>query len=106
MAIFIFKQNTDGHIVYAAWDMCDIMSSNIASIIVMVLRFPVLHFLRPHFPARRYARAVYAVAVCLEDLCALSNGAMSIDLECPLTTSNHPVFYILRRISCFCNWWS
>jgi len=32
-------------------------------------------------------------------VCAVSNGAISSDLEWPITTSNHPIFDILYRLS-------
>ena len=41
----------------------------------------------------------------LELISALSNGAIFNDLEWPLTTPNHPIFYILRRLSYFRNGW-
>ena len=31
--------------------------------------------------------------------CDLSNGDIAVDLECPLTTPNHPIFCILHRHS-------
>ena len=34
-----------------------------------------------------------------EVVCALSNGDIAVDLECPLTTPNHPIFCILHRRS-------
>jgi len=32
-------------------------------------------------------------------LCVLSNGGIACDLECPVTTPNHPIFCILHRYS-------
>ena len=35
--------------------------------------------------------------VSIKDECAISNGGIADDLECPLTTPNYPNLYILHR---------
>ena len=44
-------------------------------------------------------RHIVSVMVLQEVVCALSNGDNAVDLECPLATSNHPIFCISHRHS-------
>ena len=44
-------------------------------------------------------RHIVSIEVEQEVVCALSNGDIAVDLECPLTTPNYPIFCILRRHS-------
>ena len=39
-------------------------------------------------------RHTFSIKVEQEVVCALSNGDIAVDLECPLTTPNHPIFCI------------
>jgi len=44
-------------------------------------------------------RRMVSIKVEYEVVCALSNGDIADDFECPLTTPNHPIFCILHRHS-------
>jgi len=44
-------------------------------------------------------RHIVSIKVEDEVVCTLSNGDIAVDLGCPLTTPNHPIFCILRRHS-------
>jgi len=44
-------------------------------------------------------RRMVSIKVEYEVVCALSNGDIADDLECPLTATNHPIFCILHRHS-------
>ena len=44
-------------------------------------------------------RHIVSIKVEYQVVCALSNGDIAVDLECPLTTPNHPIFCILHRHS-------
>ena len=44
-------------------------------------------------------RRMVSIKVEQEVVCALSNGDIAVDLECPLTTPNHPIFGISHRHS-------
>jgi len=44
-------------------------------------------------------RQMVSIKVEYEVVCALSNGDIADDLECPLTAPNHPIFCILHRHS-------
>ena len=44
-------------------------------------------------------RHIVSIKVEQEVVRALSNGDIAVDLECPLTTQNHPIFCILHRYS-------
>jgi len=44
-------------------------------------------------------RRTVSIKVEYEVVCALSNGDIADDLECSLTTRNHPIFCILHRHS-------
>ena len=44
-------------------------------------------------------RRVVSSKVEYEVVCALSNGGIADDLECPLTAQNYPIFCILHRHS-------
>jgi len=44
-------------------------------------------------------RHIVSIKVEQEVVCALSNGDIAVDLECPLTTPNHLIFCILHRHS-------
>jgi len=44
-------------------------------------------------------RRMVSVKVEWEVLCALSNGDIADDFECPLTAPNYPIFCILHRHS-------
>jgi len=44
-------------------------------------------------------RHIVSIKVEQEVVCALSNGDIAVDFECPLTTTNHPIFCILHRHS-------
>jgi len=44
-------------------------------------------------------RRMVSIKIEYEVVCALSNGDIAHDLECPLTAPNHPIFYILHRHS-------
>jgi len=41
-------------------------------------------------------RLIVSIKVEQEVVCALSNGGIAHDLECHLTTQNHPIFCILH----------
>ena len=41
-------------------------------------------------------RRMVSIKVEYEVVCALSNGDIADDIECPLNTPNHPIFYILH----------
>ena len=51
-------------------------------------------------------RHIVSIKVEWEVVCALSNGDIAVDLECPLTTQNHPIFCILHRHSLLRNGWT
>jgi len=44
-------------------------------------------------------RHIVSIKVEYEVVCALSNGDIAVDLECPLTTPNHQIFCISHRHS-------
>ena len=44
-------------------------------------------------------RHIVSIKVEQEVVCALSNGGIAHDLECPLNTPNHSIFCILHRHS-------
>jgi len=44
-------------------------------------------------------RHIVSIKVEQEVVCSLSNADIAVDLECPLTTPNHPIFCISHRHS-------
>ena len=44
-------------------------------------------------------RHIVSIKIEQEVLCALSNGDIAVDFQCPLTTPNHPIFCISYRHS-------
>ena len=44
-------------------------------------------------------RHIVSIKVEYEVVCALLNGDIAVDLECPLTAPNYPIFCILLRHS-------
>ena len=44
-------------------------------------------------------RRMVSIKVEYEVVCALSNGDIAVDLECPLTTPNHHIFCISHHHS-------
>jgi len=51
-------------------------------------------------------RHIVSIKVEQEVVCALSNGDIAVDLECPLTTPNRPIFCIFHRHSQLRNGWT
>ena len=51
-------------------------------------------------------RHILSIKVESEVVCALSNVDIADDLECPLTTPNHPIFCISHRHSQLRNGWT